>query len=274
MRAASHERRDTVRTNVWDVQRVSREGAAAWPTVAIAQDVLASRLGDRLEGDVRGADLYLAVALELGDRAALQVFESSLVPALRAALGRACKSAAVIDEVVQRVRVRVLVGSDDAPAKITSYTGRGSLGAWLRVTAMRAALKLLRKDTRETPADDAILEARAEVDDPELAYMKAAYRASFRAAFQEALESLHPKERTLLKQQIVDGLGIDELGALYQVHRATAARWVASAREKLLGRTRRTFMLRARITSDECESIMRLVKSQLDVSLHRRLTTE
>jgi RNA polymerase sigma-70 factor (ECF subfamily) len=137
---------------------------------------------------------------------------------------------------------------------------------------MRAALKLLRKDGREMPtSDDAILEAKSSEDDPELAYMKAAYRASFRAAFQEALESLHPKERTLLKQQIVDGLGIDELGALYEVHRATAARWVQAAREKLLLRTRRTFMLRARISSDECESIMRMVRSQLDVSLHRRL---
>ena len=79
------------------------------------------------------------------------------------------------------------------------------------------------------------------------------------------------RERTLLKQQIVDGLGIDELGALYEVHRATAARWVAAAREKLLLRTRRAFMVRVRISSDECESIMRMVRSQLDVSLHRRL---
>jgi RNA polymerase sigma-70 factor (ECF subfamily) len=116
-----------------------------------------------------------------------------------------------------------------------------------------------------------MLEARAPDDDPELAYMKATYRAAFKAAFQEALESLQGRERTLLKQQIVDGLGIDELGALYDVHRATAARWVAAAREKLLVRTRRTFMLRARISSDECESIMRMVRSQLDVSLHRRL---
>jgi RNA polymerase sigma-70 factor (ECF subfamily) len=136
---------------------------------------------------------------------------------------------------------------------------------------MRAALKLLRKENREAPTDDALLEVRAHEDDPELAYMKAAYRASFKTAFQEALESLLPRERTLLKQQIVDGLGIDELGALYQVHRATAARWVQSAREKLLTRTRRTFMLNARISSDECESIMRLVRSQLDMSLHRRL---
>ena len=139
---------------------------------------------------------------------------------------------------------------------------------------MRAALKLIRKDGRETSSDDALLEARAPEDDPELAYMKAAYRAAFKTAFQEALESLEGRERTLLKQQIVDGLGIDELGALYDVHRATAARWVAAAREKLLLRTRRMFMLRARISSDECESIMRMVRSQLDVSLHRRLAAD
>ena len=185
-----------------------------------------------------------------------------------------------IAEVKQGLRKLVFVGEADkggvpVPPRIAEYRGTGDLRAWLRITAMRAALKLLRKDGRETSAsDDAVLEARSSADDPELAYMKAAYRASFRAAFQEALESLLPKERTLLKQQIVDGLGVDELGALYQVHRATAARWVASAREKLLTRTRRTFMQKARITSDECESIMRLVRSQLDVSLHRRLSTE
>jgi RNA polymerase sigma-70 factor (ECF subfamily) len=182
-------------------------------------------------------------------------------------------SADRIGEVKQGLRRVLFVGDPEAQTapRITEYRGTGDLRAWLRVTAMRAALKLLRKENRETPTDDALLEARAHEDDPELAYMKAAYRAAFKTAFQEALESLLPRERTLLKQQIVDGLGIDELGALYQVHRATAARWVQSAREKLLTRTRRTFMLNARISSDECESIMRMVRSQLDVSLHRRL---
>ena len=58
------------------------------------------------------------------------------------------------------------------------------------VPANRAALKLLRKENRETPTDDALLEARAHEDDPELAYMKAAYRASFKTAFQTASTSL------------------------------------------------------------------------------------
>lgn len=251
-------------------------GRAAFPSVSLDDAVFGAYLEAR-ECDLQHArieDLWVACGACRGDAAAIAAIEAHHFPNVDAALRKMGLAPALVEDVKQGLRKLLFVGSEDAPPRIAEYRGTGDLRAWLRVTAMRAALKLLRKDTREMSADDAILEARAEVDDPELAYMKAAYRASFRAAFQEALESLHPKERTLLKQQIVDGLGIDELGALYQVHRATAARWVASAREKLLGRTRRTFMLRARITSDECESIMRLVKSQLDVSLHRRLTTE
>ena len=250
---------------------------AAWPDLPVDEQRFADFLGDRVApADLelaRAPDLWGACACGTGDGKAIGAVEVRYFPDVDAALRKMGLSADRIGEVKQGLRRVLFVGDPDvgvAP-RITEYRGSGDLRAWLRVTAMRAALKLLRKENRETPTDDALLEARAHEDDPELAYMKAAYRASFKTAFQEALDSLHARERTLLKQQIVDGLGIDELGALYQVHRATAARWVQSAREKLLTRTRRTFMLNARISSDECESIMRMVRSQLDVSLHRRL---
>jgi RNA polymerase sigma-70 factor (ECF subfamily) len=250
---------------------------AAWTGVEVAEARFAAFLGGRvaaadLEAS-RAPDLWAACACGTGDGRALAAVEARYFPDVDAALGKMGLSADRIGEVKQGLRRVLFVGDPEAQTapRITEYRGTGDLRAWLRVTAMRAALKLLRKENRETPTDDALLEARAHEDDPELAYMKAAYRAAFKTAFQEALESLLPRERTLLKQQIVDGLGIDELGALYQVHRATAARWMQSAREKLLTRTRRTFMLNARISSDECESIMRMVRSQLDVSLHRRL---
>lgn len=252
-------------------------GRAALPQIRCSDAHFARFLGARVPAEalasVRVEDLWVACGCAAGDPSALEAIEARYFPDVDVALGKMGLARERMDEVKQGLRRLLFVGGEDrTPPRIAEYRGTGDLRAWLRVTAMRAALKLLRKESRETPAgDDAILEARAHEDDPELAYMKAAYRAAFRAAFQEALDSLHPKERTLLKQQIVDGLGIDELGALYQVHRATAARWVASAREKLLGRTRRTFMLRARLSSDECESIMRMVRSQLDVSLHRRL---
>ena len=250
---------------------------AAWTDVTVDAERFADFLGGRVAAadleTSRAPDLWAACACGTGDGRALAAVEARYFPDVDAALGKMGLSTDRIGEVKQGLRRLLFVGDPAAGTapRITEYRGSGDLRAWLRVTAMRAALKLLRKENRETPTDDALLEARAQQDDPELAYMKAAYRASFKVAFQEALESLHARERTLLKQQIVDGLGIDELGALYQVHRATAARWVQSAREKLLTRTRRAFMLNARISSEECESIMRLVRSQLDVSLHRRL---
>jgi len=251
---------------------------AAWPEVPFDEESFARFLGERMRGPdleaSRAEDLGVACACASGDGRAIAALEARYFRDVDAALGKMSLSADRIAEVKQGLRKVLFVGDvgDGIPPRIREYRGTGELKAWLRVTAMRAALKLLRREYRETPAsDDAVLEARSSSDDPELQYMKAAYRAAFKSAFQEALESLLPRERTFLKQQIVDGLSIDEIGALYQVHRATAARWVQSAREKLLGRTRRTFMLRARISSDECESIMRLVRSQLDVSLHRRL---
>jgi RNA polymerase sigma-70 factor, ECF subfamily len=250
---------------------------SSWNNVHVDDERFAAFLGGRVAtaelDTARVADLWAACACGTGDGRAIAEVEARYFPDVDAALGKMGLSADRIGEVKQGLRRVLFVGDPEAGTapRITEYRGTGDLRAWLRVTAMRAALKLLRKEGRETPTDDALLEARAQQDDPELAYMKAAYRASFKTAFQEALESLLPRERLLLKQQIVDGLGIDELGALYQVHRATAARWVQSAREKLLTRTRRTFMLNARISSDECESIMRMVRSQLDMSLHRRL---
>lgn len=250
---------------------------SAWSNLDVSDEMFAVFLGERIEPEeletARAADLWAACASSTGDSHAIAAVETRYFPDVDAALRKMGLSEDRVKDVKQGLRHVLFVGDPEAdvPPRIHEYRGSGELRAWLRVTAMRAALKLLRKTSRESLTDDALLEARTHEDDPELAYMKAAYRASFKVAFQEALDSLEARERSLLKQQVVDGLGIDELGALYQVHRATAARWVQSAREKLLTRTRRAFMANARISSDECESIMRMVRSQLDVSLHRRL---
>jgi RNA polymerase sigma-70 factor (ECF subfamily) len=268
-------------TDAQDCERVLEalvlRARSAYPHVTVDPAHFAEFIGRRVSPSeleqARAEDLWIACASTSADPAALAVVEARYLPDVDAALGKMGLSQDSIGEVKQRLRDVLFVGDEGRPARIGEYRGLGDLRAWLRVSAMRAALKLMRKGARETSADDALLEMRAQADDPELAYMKATYRAAFKIAFQEALESLLPRERTLLKQQVVDGLGIDELGALYEVHRATAARWVQAAREKLLLRTRRAFMLRTGISTDECESIMRMVRSQLDLSLHRRLST-
>jgi RNA polymerase sigma-70 factor (ECF subfamily) len=115
------------------------------------------------------------------------------------------------------------------------------------------------------------LEARATDDDPELSYMKAFYRQAFRAAFRAAAETLEVRERTILHQHTIDGLTIDELGAAHGVHRATAARWLQAAREKLVAAVRVEFARRVKVSPRELASVLRLVESRLEVTMRRLL---
>ena len=67
------------------------------------------------------------------------------------------------------------------------------------------------------------------------------------------------------------GATVDDLGALYQVHRATAARWIGAARERLAEETRRQMIEQLGIQPADYDSILRLIHSQLDVSVTRVL---
>ncbi len=253
------------------------EARAAWPRVEIGATDFMAHVGARLPAEgvdlsrVRFSDLYVACGCLRGDAAAVASLDERTQGTLRDSLRKMRLTPEQIDDVLQGLRRVLFAGDEVAPPRIGEYTGQGELTGWLRVSATRAALKLIRRDKREVPDDGAALAERATDGDPELHYMKALYRDAFKAAFQEALDSLDAREKNLLRQHVVDDLSIDELGGLYQVHRATAARWLAAARETLLARTRTAFMKRARVSGAECESVLRLVQSQLDATIRRRL---
>ncbi len=219
------------------------------------------------------ADLVLATALAQGHGTALRAFEQEFLgEGLARRLAGLRLSATELDEVKQRLRVELLVPRDDRPPRIAEYEGTGPLGAWIRVSATRIALKLRRgKANQSNDDEDALLAQRASGDDPELVHFKRVYSAAFKVSFEEALPKLTEKERLLLRQNVLDGLGIDELGALYGVHRSTVARWIDSARESLLAETKKRFMAKAKVDPKNLESVLRLVESQLDVSLRRVL---
>ena len=204
----------------------------------------------------------------LGRPRALEAFEASIIPAVRPALRR---FDADEDEVLQTVR-NTLFATEDP--KISRYAGRGELRNWVRVAAVRAALKHRARAGKSAPGDEALSRFASPEDDPELAHMKQLYRDEFKLAFHAALDALEVRERNVLRHQVLDGLSIDAIGALYGVHRATAARWLARAREKLLLGTRNELRERLSVSREEFESIVGMIQSRLDVSLRRVLAEE
>jgi RNA polymerase sigma-70 factor (ECF subfamily) len=253
-----------------------QEARAAWPGLSVGDgeylEYVTERLpaGDRMAAleTVHVHDLYLACGCAQGDKVALRAFEGILKPEVAAALARLRCSASTADEVGQIIRTRVLVTEGGVPPRIAGYLGQGSLRSWVRVMATREALMILRKARSEPDAVDAhLLEAETPEDDPEIAHFKRVYRSEFEASFRVALATLTPRERNLLRQSFVHGLTVARVGALYKVHGATASRWIAQAREKLLAATKQELIERLQIETHELESIMRLIRSRLDVSL-------
>lgn len=246
----------------------------AWPDLDVpAADFLAflaPRLGDGPDPLVglHLADLWLACACDRGDEPALAAFDRVHLAQIDRAVAGLGASPSEQVELRQVVRVRLLVARDEAGTRIAGYTGRGSLSAWVRVVATREAARLLRKERRHEPAeDDALARVLAPEASPELDYLKRLYRDEFKAALQTAVAALSDRERLLLRQHALDGLSIDQLAVFHRVHRATTARWIAAARKAVLDGTRRVLTQRLRLRPTEFDSILRLIDSQLDVSL-------
>lgn len=258
------------------------EARSAWPNFKVAPATFVSYVAQRLPDDrdvadaldyLRMPDLYLACACGAGDARALAEFDARYVTEIDAALARMRQSRATVEEVKQLVRQKLFVPKGGKPAKIAEYGGRGGLHRWVRAVAVRTCLNQMRKGKREVLMENnqVLAGVSAAGDDPELAYMKEKYRNEFREAFVEALGALTDREQGLLRYHYVDGLNIDEIGTIYRVHRVTAYRWLEKARESLVGKTLGQLKARLNVENREFDSILRMIRSQLHLSLVRYL---
>ncbi|HVJ19314.1 MAG TPA: sigma-70 family RNA polymerase sigma factor, partial [Polyangiaceae bacterium] len=211
-------------------------------------------------------DLYLAWALGSGDRRALARFERDYLARLPGQVKSSLMPAP--GELEQAVLTRLLVVAEGEEPRIRTYSGRGPLGAWVRMIATRAALDLRRSDARRAPLPDL-----ADVPtDPELDFLKQRYAQEFSQALEAALASLPHRGATLLKLTFVDGLSASAIGKMYGVSGRTVQRWVADVREEVLTRTSDALKSRLSLTGRELESLLGLMQSRLHVSLARVLS--
>lgn len=251
----------------------------ARPDLGIADEIFVTHLARHLgaEPDLTAAlaathveDLYLACACVAGVAAALATLDADVLPRALAYVRKVDRRAeAVLDDVAQALRVRLLVREPGKEPAIASYAGRAPLDAWLRVAAVREARHVLRRvagkrevaqvrdrsDTRQTGSPRS--------GSPERAYLQREGLASMGATLERVLRALDERERVLLRLYFVEGMSLANLGRIYHVHESTMARRVQTLRGRLLADVKRDLAL----DSANLESIVALVESQLDVHL-------
>lgn len=214
-------------------------------------------------------DLMLAWWASGGEAKAIAAFEETHASDLERLLRRFHRLDG--DELTQRLRIKLF--TSDKP-KILEYSGFGFLENWYRVIAARTFLDVARSQSRERTdelPDAALAELVAGGDDPGSAAEKAELLAAIKKALAAAIAELAPRDRTFLRHQLVDELSVEQIAATYKLHRVTVSRALGAARKQLQEATRARLVTMLGIDPARLASAIRILDSQLDLSLKRVL---
>lgn len=273
------ERRDALR-QVEELETLLREryaeGQRQWPSVPLQPERFICSLARHLPEDaaemlrqLHGADLYLACACAEGEPRALYAFEQHILQRVSSRLGQLPET--TVDDVMQELRQRLLVGRAGTPPRIASYSGRGALLAWVRIIASRIIGELVNQQGRQVLCEEPpeVLARMLSSYDPERELLREDSRQALAEALRKALAALPERERALLRLHHLHGLTMDRLSTMYGESRSGVARRVAAARERLLLLTRAELTSGLKLAGSEVESLLGLVQGHLDLSLRR-----
>lgn len=268
--------------HAWETSR------AQWPGVALPAGPFVTYLAERLPEaspnspieplleQLSLAELYLACACVRGIVPAIELFERNYLAKLPGLLRGPKQPDAMIDDVCQLARVKLLVSTPEGGPRLAEYTGRGSLLSWVRVTAVRIAIKLqaVEKPAPDEDSDTVFAALPAPGVDAELDLIKRRYHTDFRQSVREAFTVLSADERHLLRLYFVDQLSMYELAALFRVNQSTVSRWLKTARQTVYEETQRRLQARLGLSARDFKSFLAVLDSQLELDISQMLKEE
>jgi RNA polymerase sigma-70 factor (ECF subfamily) len=220
---------------------------------------------------LRAPDLLVATAALAGNEDAQAYLEALMRDAIRPIILRTLGSDAVLAaEVTQCTLVDVLFGrNEDKPAKLSKYSARGRLTAWVKTVARHTAIEHIQELKRVSTS---LIEEIISEFDLETQILVKGYASHVTVAIKRAMNALSSRERTLLYMSLVEDVSIDGIGAFYGCSRATAARRINKAKAAVVKQTQDWFCSETGASPTEFQSLLHiLLAGFLDVSVERIL---
>lgn len=254
-----------------DLEALER-GAKEWPGIALTLERFGAwrdaRPASRASTVI--ADQVLACACLERDARAIEHLWRHHFARVERYLGPLAEDAALVDEVRQRLAIRLLVGEDARGPRLADYGGAGALEGWLRVCAHRLALEMKRGE-RRVESIDGVATWLSDGRNPELSVLRSRYRGDLARALVEVVAGLEPAERLVLRLHYVESMTTAALAALLGVSRATAVRRIGQAREALDRGLVRRVARELGLSERDSAELFASMSSQLEVSLARLL---
>jgi RNA polymerase sigma-70 factor, ECF subfamily len=253
--------------------------------------------GDAPKADVRAFidevkcdDLCLVLACERGDDAAWNELVKDFDQTVRSAARKITANAEDADDLASSIWAE-LYGLRHDPqgnkkSKLTYYSGRGSLGGWLRAVVAQLAVDQHRKVSRfvqieeerqmdalasDSCRDDVHASLTSNGSNPEELLTGKLSSADVRDALSVAIAGLDPEDRLILKLYYFEELKLKEIAATFGYHEATASRKLARLQSDIRKSVEKGLRERHGWTETEVKQHLSGVAADLELSVETML---
>ena len=228
---------------------------------------------------LKAADLCLALACESGYDPAWRDFETihrSMMMGAARALTKDSEKAEDLTQTVYGDLFGVRETGEQRPGKFAHYSGRGSLGGWLRALIYQTFIDRTRQTSRfeqveetqefERLANNSSIKIKiAQPDEALEARETDRLRKATEKAMAQSLASLEMRDQLMLNYYYFDELTLKEIGVLMNAHEATMSRWLVKAQQLVRKKTEEFLRIQGIGSAEINECLGLAARSEIDV---------
>lgn len=241
--------------------------------------------------ELRADDLCLVLACEKGDETAWNDLVATQDKTVKAAAWKISPKAEDADDLASSIWAELYGLKHDKDGKLKSklsyYSGRGSLGGWLRAIVSQLAVDQYRKQSRLVQVEEARefenlanessektenLNVISHTENPEDIFGEKQLRADVSRALSQAIKELDAEDRLLLKLYYFDELKLKEIGQMMGFHEATASRKVVRIQTEIRKAVEKLLKTEHNWSEEEVKRYLAETASKLGISLEKLVT--
>lgn len=241
--------------------------------------------------ELRADDLCLVLACEMNDERAWSDLVSTQDATVRSAARKIASSPEDADDLASSIWAELYGLKHDKDGKLKSklsyYSGRGSLGGWLRAIVSQLAIDEFRKQSRlvqveedrefenlanESSARSDSSSVLAQQSNPESIFGEKEMSRDVSRALKQAIEELSADDRLLLKLYYFDDIKLKDLGQMFGYHEATASRKLMRIQTEIRKSVERILSSEHNWSESEVARCLTETASKLGISLEKMIS--
>ncbi len=240
--------------------------------------------------EIRADDLCLIIACENGDEKAWEDLVANFDATVKSAARKISSNNEDAEDLASSIWAELYGLRQDADgnkkSKLAYYSGRGSLAGWLRAVVSQLAVDQYRKQSKfvqieETREFENLAEESSNHtgndrvvhhgQSPEELFSEQQTADDVSAALGEAIDSLEPEDKLILKLYYFDDLKLKDIAAAFNYHEATASRKLVRIQTDIRKAVEKELKKNHGWSEGEVKKYLADAASKLGVSLEKML---